>query len=266
MQLQIKTSHSKMIPIEGFKYIYDLARCSKCQLFILLKQTNKLYGTNEDCSCIHEIDVPFIVNSDLVFKSDPTIKDISMKYEEFFIPSKYDWVIVPSIYWDMYIGGDIISVYSPVNNNFILLDKTTNQPIECIYMGICRERDDFYRKNFIAQLEGFLNRQATLGQPYIFTHMEQNESIRKSYDNKKSIGRVLCNLKTDIKDVAFYFYKGLFSLAKSDTLDLEIRFDIIQSNTFMVSFKPKKKKNPLMFNTYGVPFNEKIHCMYINII
>lgn len=266
MQLQIQTSHSEIIPIEGFKYIYDLARCSKCQLFILLKQTNKLYGTNEDCSCIHEIDVPFIVNSDLVFKSDSSIKDISIKYEEFFIPDKYSWAIVPSIYWDMYIGGDIISEYSPTNDNYILLDKTTRQPIECIYMGVCRERNDFYRKNFLLQLEGFLNRQLTLGQPYVFTNMEQDQSIRKSYDNKKSIGRVLCHLNTGFKDVAFYFYKGLFSLAKSDTLDLEIRFDRIQTNTFMVSFKPKKKKNPLMFNTYGVPFSEKIHCMYINII
>ena len=27
-----------------------------------------------------------------------------------------------------------------------------------------------------------------------------------------------------------------------------------------------KKKNPLTFNTYGVPFSEKIHCMYRSIV
>ena len=33
-----------------------------------------------------------------------------------------------------------------------------------------------------------------------------------------------------------------------------------------IELKPKKKKNPLTFNTYGVAFQEKIHCMFMNII
>ena len=34
----------------------------------------------------------------------------------------------------------------------------------------------------------------------------------------------------------------------------------------MTTFKPKKKRNPLMFNTYGVPFSEKIYCMFRSLI
>jgi len=78
------------------------------------------------------------------------------------------------------------------------------------------------------------------------------------------MGRFLCNFKNENINVLFYFYKGMFSLAKADTLDLEIRTDLYNRNCFMATFKPKKKKNPLTFNTYGVAFQEKIHCMYIN--
>lgn len=267
MQLQIQTSDStNMNLIEGFKYIYDLARCSKCQSFILLKSTNKLYGTNDDCSCLHEIDVPFIVNTDITFQNDPDTKNIVAKYEDFFVPKEFSWAIIPSTYWDMYASGNLQAVYYPERNNFIIVDRDTQFPIECIYMYQCRRINDFYKIDFMSQLEGFLYRQQFLGHLEVFTNMEQNEAIRKAFDSKKSAGRVLCHLKTGFRDVAFYFYKGLFSLAKADTLDIEIRFDIIQNAAFMVTFKPKKKKNPLKFNTYGTPFSEKIHCMYRNII
>lgn len=267
MQLQIQTSDStNMVLIEGFKYIYDLARCSKCQSFILLKSTNKLYGTNDDCSCIHEIDVPFIVNSDITFQCDPDTKEVVSKYEDFFVAKEFDWAIIPSVYWNMYSLGNLQAVYYPDRNRFIIVDRNTQFPIECIYMYQCRKVNDFYKINFMSQLEGFFNRQRFLGMPEVFTSMEQDQFIRKAFDSKKTAGRVLCCLKTNFRDIAFYFYKGLFSLAKADTLDIEIRFDMSQTAAFMVTFRPKKKKNPLKFNTYGTPFSEKIHCMYRNII
>ena len=85
MRLQIQTSSSDMIPITDMRYIFDLARCSKCQMFILSKATNKLYGASDDCCSIHEIDVPFLVNTDLMFRVDPETKAIIDKYDTFFI-------------------------------------------------------------------------------------------------------------------------------------------------------------------------------------
>lgn len=269
LHLQIQTSTFNMIPIADLQYIYDLARCSKCTIFILLKSTNKLYGTTEDCTSIHEIDVPFLVNTDLIFRIDLFNQfgiDIYETQEEFFIPDQFKWTILPAKYWDMYIGGDIVAEYKQEYDQFILLDKTINQPIEQIQMYKYRDNADFVRFNFLNQLENFLIRKCNLLEPELFTNMETEQSIRKAFDSKVSMGRILCNIKNERINVAFYFYKSLFSLAKADTLDIEVRFDRFQYNTFMATFKPKKKKNPLKFNKYGVPFSEKIHCMFVNIV
>lgn len=266
LQLQIQTSTSKMIPISDLRYLYELARCSKCTMFILLKSTNKLYGTTEDCTSIHEIDIPYLVNTDLMFRLDQfDSTKIYQDESEYFIPNEFNWVILPSYYWDMYISGDIESCYDPNLDQYVLYDKTIKQPIQDqIQMYKYRDSSDFVRFDFMKQLEGFLLRKRTLGNPEIFTNMQDDENIKKVFENKVSIGRVLCRAKNENIDVLFYLYKSLFSLAKNDTLDLEIRFDRYQTSTFMITFKPKKKKNPLKFNTYGVPFSEKIHCMFIN--
>lgn len=266
MLLNVQTSSSELIPISDFRYLYDLARCSKCQRFLLLKGTNKLYGTNDECCTIHEIDVPFLVNTDLEFRLDCMDKDSVMQYQSYFVPEKFNWVILPDYYWDMYIGGDITAKYSKDEDLFILIDKTTKQPIQQIHMYKCRLNNDFVRHEFIRQVEGFLIRTSTLGKPELFTKIEQHPAIRKAYDSKVSIGRFLARFTNSNIDVAFYFFKGLFSLSKADTCDLEIRFDRFETNLFLATFKPKKKKNPLVFNTYGIPFSEKIHCMFINIV
>lgn len=267
MQLELLTSSFEMKPISDFHYIYDLARCSKCQIFTLLKHTNKLYGVPEyDCAAIHEIDVPFLVNTDLMFKFDSSDRDMLNNYKEFFIPEKFNWVILPDYYWDMYIGGDLISEYSYELNKYIILDKTTKQPIHQIHMYRYRPCDDFQRMEFMNQLSGMLRRFNTLRTPESFSNIHEHPSIRKAFDSKSSMGRFLCRMKNDNIDVLFYFYKALFSLAKADSLDLDIQFDIYETNLFMATFKPKKKKNPLTFNTYGVPFQEKIRVMFINMI
>lgn len=266
MRLHIQTSGSEMIPITDFQYIYDLARCSKCQMFTLLRSTNKLYGASDDCCCIHEIDVPFLVNTDLYFRLDLIDKAYLDNYKTFFIPDKFNWVILPDYYWDMYIGGDLVEYYDPELDQYILLDKTTKTPIQQIQMYKFRDCNDYDRMNFMNQLDGFLNRIRFLSIPEHFSNIETDTNIRKAFDSKAAMGRFLCRMKNERTDVAFYFYKGLFSLAKADTLDLDIRFDRYDSHLFMATFIPKKKKNPLTFNTYGVSFQERIHCMFINII
>lgn len=266
LRLNIQTSSLEMIPIKDFQYLCDLAKCSKCQMFTVLKSTNKLYGASDDCCCIHEIDIPFLVNTDLMFRLDNIDKELLSSYKNFFIPDKFNWVILPDYYWDMYIGGDLISEYSYEDDIYLILDKTTKTPIQQIQMLKYRACNDYDRATFMNQLEGFLNRLPRLMPPQTFSGIQNDENIRKAFDSKATMGRFLCRMKNDNIDVLFYFYKGLFSLAKADILDLDIRFDTYENKCFMATFKPKKKKNPLTFNTYGVAFSEKIHCMFINMI
>ena len=265
MLLNIRTSSSEMIPISDFQYIYDLGKCSKCQMFILLQKTNKLYGVFDDGCCIHEIDVPFLVNTDLMFRLDMVPKELMQDPTlKFFIPADFNWVILPSYYWEMYKEGDIYADYDNDSGLNILYDRTTKLPIQQIQTSKVKFTEDFLMQNFMSQLDGFMARCSTLGQPLTFTNMETNQYIRQAYDNKTAMGRFLCKLNYEGKDICFYIFKGLFSLAKADSLDLDIRFDVYNRGLFMVTFKPKKKKNPLAVNTYGVAFQEKIHCMYIN--
>lgn len=267
MQLSILTSCSEMIPIKDFQYLYDLAKCSKCQMFIVLKSTNKLYGASDDCCTIHEIDIPFLVTSDLEFRLDSINKDRIFMHEDYFIPHDFPWVILPSYYWEMYVGGDIYTQYDAQKDIFNLYDRTTKQYIEDqIHMYKRRMHFDEGRNAFVGQLMGYLNRSTHLCTAYTFSNMEQHPTIRQAFDNKAAIGRLLLKLNCGSKDIILYFYKGLFSLAKSDTLEIDIKFDKLMSNEFMATYKPKKKKNPLKSNKYGVPFSERIHCMYRNLI
>lgn len=266
MHLQILTSCSEPHPITDFKYLYDLARCSKCQMFILLKSTNTLYGASNDSCSIHEIKVPFLVNSDLFFRVDSYNTKIIDLYDSFFIPDKFPWVILPMYYWEMYKEGDLYAQYDLDTDRFNIYDKSTVSQIEQIHTRPYVYSHDFEGQNFENQLSGFINRCRMLSKPEIFYNVENDPGLRKAFDNKTSFGRVLCRMKNDNIDVAFYFYKGLVSLAKADTLDIEIRPDLFNTFSFMATFKPKKKKNPLKFNTYGVPFQEQIHVMYVNLI
>ena len=267
MQLSILTSSSNMNIITDFQYLYDLARCSKCQMFIVLKSTNKLYGASDDCCTIHEIDIPFLVSSDLEFRLDSIDKNTVFSYENYFVPHEFPWVILPSYYWDMYIGGDIYTQYDSEKDIFNLYDRTTKKYIpEQIHMYKRRMHFDNGRNTFIRQLFGYLSRLNRLYPPYTFINMESDPTIRRAFDNKAGMGRLLFTLNCENTNITLYFYKGLFSLAKSDTLEIDIRFDKLSSSEFMATYRPKKKKNPLISNKYGVPFSERIHCMYRNLV
>lgn len=230
----------------------------------MLKATNTLYGFDGDCCAIHEIPIPFVINTDLVFRTDTIDREILKANDSFFIPDEFNWVILPSYYWDMYIGGDIEAVYE--SGVYVLLDKTTKQPIDQFHMYKEISNNDFMYKTLSNQLAGFFNRCRTLSQnPEYFYGVQTDPVIRKIYDSKAIMGRSLVHLKNNAVDVAFYLYKGLFTLNKADTLDIEIRFDMCDRNTFMATFRPTKKKNPMTRNDYGIPFSEVIHCMFINI-
>ena len=116
-----------------FKYLYDLARCSKCQMFILLQSTNTLYGASDDSCSIHEIKVPFLVDSDLFFRVDSTITKIVDQYDSFFIPDKFPWVILPSYYWEMYKSGDLYAKYNLTDEEVQYIESMVRNEIgtEC---------------------------------------------------------------------------------------------------------------------------------------
>ena len=92
------------------------------------------------------------------------------------------------------------------------------------------------------------------------------EMCKYIFDSKSIAGESLVYLDDGNKSVAFYLFKGMFTLSKSDILNVDIRFDAFSNNLFVASFKPIKKKNPMTLKTYGVPFSEQIHCMYINLV
>lgn len=264
LQLQFLTSSSNIFLIRDFKYIYELARCSKCTAFVVLRDTNTLYGFDGDCCCIHEIHIPFQVNTDLIFRVDNIPKDIINQYENFFIPEKFNWVILPDYYWSMYAGGDIETVFT--DGIYILIDKNTKQPIEQFHMYKALPNNDFMYMTLMQQLDNFFFRSQTINPvPEIFNEVQDDPVIRKIYDGKAIMGRSLVHLKNDRIDIAFYLYKGLFTLNKADILNIEIRFDLLNTSIFMASFRPIKKRNPMTRNDYGVPFQEVIHCMFVNI-
>lgn len=268
MLLNIRTSHSDtgIHYMPDFPYLYDLARCSKCQLFILLSSTNKLYGFIDDCCSIHEIDVPFHVDTDLLFRLDSVSDKSYLDGRKYFAPREFGWFMLPEYYWASYINGDLYSEYDPMINNFVIKDKCTLQPIEFISMRKYRYSDDYMTQDAFNQLDNFIKRQYTLGIPYEFTELEKNPVFRRVYDNKAAIGRQLVKLQSDSGQmILFYIYKSLFTLNKADTLSMEIQFDKFNTSEFMATFKPKRKKNPMLLNTYGTPFEEKIYCMYRNL-
>ena len=141
----------------------------------------------------------------------------------------------------MYIGGDIYADYDSDKDIFNLYDKTTKGYLTGqIQMYKRRVQFDAGRNTFVGQLFGYLNRLPHLHNPYTFTGMEKHPNIRHAFDNKAAMGRILCRLNSDNIDVLLYFYKGLFSLAKTDTLEIDIRFDKLSSSEFMATYRPKK--------------------------
>lgn len=275
MQLQLLTSsiETGLRPVSDFTYLIDLARCTKCTMFVALKATNKLYGyTGYDCGCMHEVDIPFLLNTDLAFRvdmillptpEDPNIGKAIENPQRYFIPKDFDWVLLPEYYWEAYIGGDLVLSYE--NSQYMIMDKTTKKLIPQVQMYKFRREDDFDRVNMLDQLEKFIIRQRTLLPPIRVDNLESDPNVRKVFDNKTGIGRVLCSISNESVDVAFYLFKSMFSLAKSDTLSMDIAFDSFETSTFMATFIPKRKRNVLKYNTYGIPFQEKIYCMYINL-
>lgn len=248
-----------------FNYILNLAKLSKCDYFIT--RNNKLYCAEEGSSIIHEFDIPFLLPNDIEFEiSKDELKAILDKYEYYFIPDAFPYVLLPSIYWDMYIAGDIYSEFV-AGADYMLFDKTTKQPLEQVRVRTVMY--SYFKNIFNIVFNGFVARQFTLSNPYRFPNMQENEQIRKVLDGKTVDGASLCVF--DLADannskIAFCLYKGLFSLTKADSLDIEIRFDRFKTKEFMASFIVYRKKNPIKNNKYGARLIETVHVMYVNLV
>ena len=139
-------------------------------------------------------------------------------------------------------------------------------PIQQIFVNKVRAINDFDRKKMITQLDAYFNRTRTLLPRYEFRDIQNHPVIKYIFESKSIAGESVVHLSDSNMNIAFYLFKGMFSLSKSDVLHVDIRFDAFDSNLFVASFKPIKKKNPMTLKTYGVPFSEQIHCMYINLV
>ena len=265
MRLQILTSStSELNPIFEFKYIIELAKCSKCQMFILLQRTNTLYGTSDDSCGIHKIPVPFPVNTDITFRIKSVDKKILESANYFYIPSEFPWVILPDYTYESYANGRIYSVYNEEKDLYELYENidSTSIALPQIQMLTSILCNDYGYNEFNKQLESFLNIKI-LSAPYKFTDMELNPEVRKIYDNKISMGRSFIYLRCGNTLVSVPLMKGLFSLAKNDKLTIEIQNMECYKNIFLITFIPIKKKSQISYN--GIPFSEKIYIKCINI-
>lgn len=264
MLFQILTSSSELNEISDFKYIYNLAVCTKCNMFIALKSTNKLYGSNPESGIIHEVDIPFLLNSDIEFRVIKGLYESAIeKYESFFIPEAYPWIIIPTVYWDMYRNGDIVSIYSN-DTDYLLYDRNTNQLLDQVQMHPVLY--SFERTVFLNHIESYLRRLPVLGYPITIHGIHNDPTVKKVFTGKTTDGATLCTLTEGNLTVSVFLFKGIFNMAKDDTLDVDIQFDKFNSREFMATFKPIKKKNPLKSSKYGVPFREVIRVMYIDVM
>ena len=266
MRLQLLTSNSSILrPISDFRYLCELARCSKCQTFIALKSTNKLYGGPADAACIHEIDIPYELNTDLTFRTECIDKNILQSTEVYYIPEEFPWVILPDYTYEEYRLGKIKAKYLVSEDLYVLYSGSTRIPQ--IQMLPKLLSNDYVYQAFNNELEGFLSMQ-NLSEPYVFTDVQNMAGVRKVFDNKVSLGSVYIslpciNINGFNRNVTISLYKGLFALAKNDQLDIVVRFSDI-SRIYTVTFIPNKKKNPISYGNYHYPFKEKIHIKCID--
>lgn len=260
--------------IENFNYIYELAKCSKCQMFMLIKNSDSLFGGSDDCCCIHEIKMPFCSTVNLLFRTDSIDTELFCKYNNFILmDNQYD-ILIPDCYIDKYCNDELKVIYC--EDKYVVIDNDNNiieqLPLmkdknKQIFMYEFKAWIDFDMLNFIKQVNGLIARFNNLlpGELFIDAHLDEN--IRNVFDSKVSIGRVMCRFTKNTTDVAFYMYKGLFSLAKADSLDILIRFDkAFPSKIFMASFILRKKKNPISSKLFNLKYQEYVHCLLINLI
>ena len=231
-------------------------------MFIALRSTNKLYGIVDGLYVIHEIDIPFLLNTDIEFTLSKDAVDIIDKYDSYFVPDEFPWIALPSIYWDMYSSGDIYAYYTEATD-YLLYDKTTKQPLDQVQLHPVMYNHS--RKVFRELMDGYFNRLPTLKEPIVFPEMHKDEAIRTVLDGKSADGAKLCILRNGNYNIPIYMYKGIISMAKNDTLSIDIRYDKFSTGEFMATFKPVKKKDPLKSNKYGIPFRECVHVMYLDI-
>lgn len=246
--------------------MYEYARCSKCNYILALKSTNRLYGANKEFCGIHEIEAPFEIDSDIFINFLLIEKEIFNNYTEFFVPEDYNCIILPIELWNDYISNKLDKEYNYEKERFDIVDRKTRTLVPQINMFNLKPADSYDENMFFKNVEAFIERQRLLGSPYYVYDFHLNPVVQEVFNSPVSAGSFICELKNDDGlNIVFYIFKSLFSLAKSDKLNLEVRFDRFNTTTFMASFIPIKKKNPLDYNPNNYKYEEKIHVMYLNI-
>lgn len=267
LELLTSSSDSNLNLICDLKHIAEIARVSKTNYIYLSKRFNKIFSTNEEPYCIHEIDIPYLVNTDLlIFAPNFDADGVLSKYENFFIPHDFQWVILPDIYWDMYCNGDIIPRFSYEKGCNELLDKSTMVPIDVIYLW--KPEQSYIVSLVMNTIDSFINTKNDWYYIGAYNNLHLNEKFKRVFfEEKVSFGSIPISLPiTEGSDpITFYFFKGMVSLNKSDFLNAAFFKNKMYANKYMVVLTPTKKKDPIKGNKYGIPFIEQVYFCYLNI-
>lgn len=248
-------------------YIYECARISKMKFLYVDYISGKMYGIADEAFGIHEMNLPFLNNTDLLLYAPILDKDIIKKYEQFFIPIEFNWAIIPVYYWDMYKAGDIEVNFDISIPRAVLIDKTTKLPIECIYMRNMDQEIQFHM--FITVIDRFFMRKSRWINPIYIKNFHTNPSIINGFfEQKTTFGSFIINIyRDDLKrNIPLTFFKGMIPLNKSDTMDAELYIDSYKKGDYMLVLYPKKKKDPIIGNKYGVPFSDVAYYCYTDLI
>lgn len=247
-------------------YICECARITKMKFMYLDAKNNKLYGIGDEAFGIHEMNLPFLSNIHLTMYMPAIDKNIVKKYDQFFVDHHFPWAIIPIYYLDMFKAGDIIVDFDMNIPRAILLDKTTKLPIECIYIRNLNQ--DIQFDMFNRTLDAFLTRRYRWYNPIYIKDIHKDPNIINGFFNQKStFGGFIVNIyRKDLnKQIPLTFFKGMIPLNKSDTMDAELYLDRYNKTNYMLVLYPKKKKDPIVGNKYGIPFSDTAYYCYRDI-
>lgn len=247
MQLETLISPSgNLVYIDRFDDIVDMASAMKGQVFIADASTNKLYGFFLECYSVMEAVIPFPIQNSVMF--------YSMNSDERQIvrdnPTIFYYTERPEFLISINRRGDFENQnigYDHDTGNFY--DLMTGAEIrDCL--SICRSSRVFINWMFPDTLARFKNREAFLGPPIVFENMQTNQIIQSTLSDKVSAGIKKLILPIGDHNLCICIFRNTFpQLNKSDRLDIIVRKDLLEGNSYVVNFKVYKsfKKCKLPF-------------------
>lgn len=256
MQLQTLTNPSgKIFYIDRFNDLVEMAVTMKGQVFIVDSATNTLYGFFTECYSIIESKIPFPVqNSFMFYAMNSEERKIAASNPSIFFTKEN-----PEFLISMNRRGDFENQnigYDHESGLFYDL-MTGHQLDDCL--AICRSSRVFINWMYYDALNKFRYRNQFLGEPIVFQNMQQDETIQSVLIDKVSAGTKKLILPVGNKNVCMFIFRNTFpQMNRTDRLDIIIRKDYLEPNTFVANFrvyKPFKKSKLTFADPDGIVYN-----------